>query len=117
MAVINGADHSSLLAIAAAGGDLTAAEVVSNAAVLLFGGIETTEGMIVNAIRELLEHPSELARARESTEVLDAAIEESLRLEPAAAAVDRYATAGVQIGGAAGRGRRPRPRLDHRSQP
>lgn len=100
MAVINGADRSSLLATAAAGGELTAAEVVSNAAVLLFGGIETTEGMIVNAIRELLQHPSELPRARESTKALDAVIEESLRLEPAAAAVDRYATAGVRLGGA-----------------
>ncbi len=100
MAVINGADRSSLLAAAAASGDLDPAEVVSNAAVLLFGGIETTEGMIANAIRELLQHPSELSLARKSPEVLDAAIEESLRLEPAAAAVDRYATAGVQIGGA-----------------
>ncbi len=39
---------------AAAAAGLTVAEIVSNAAVLLFGGIETTEGMICNAIWYLL---------------------------------------------------------------
>ena len=70
---------------------LTTDEVVSNAAVLLFGGIETTEGMIANAIVHFLEHgvtPGENA------------LEESLRLEPAAATVDRYATRDVELGGA-----------------
>ena len=81
----------SLLAAAAAG--LSSHEVTSNAAVMLFGGIETTEGMIANAIVHLLEHPGEAG--------LEDALEESLRLEPAAAAVDRYATADVELGGAA----------------
>ena len=35
-------------------GDLTPAEVVSNAAVMMFGGIETTEGMIANFVWHLL---------------------------------------------------------------
>jgi cytochrome P450 len=92
----------SLLADAAAagGGALSAEQVVSNAAVLLFGGIETTEGMIANAAMMLLERPEELARAREDPAALDAAIDESLRLEPAAAVIDRYATVEVQLGGA-----------------
>src|SRR6266478_5288853 len=34
-------------------GDLTPAEVVSNAAVMMFGGIETTEGMLVNLVWHL----------------------------------------------------------------
>jgi len=95
--VIDGADRSSLLATAAAGGELTPAQAVSNAAVLLFGGIETTEGMIVNAVLVLLEHPEALARVRADPALLDAAIDESLRLEPAAAVVDRYATARVRL--------------------
>src|SRR4051794_19781234 len=76
-----------------AAGDLAEDEYVSNAAVMLFGGIETTEGMIANAVLHLLEHD-----ARDAP--LDAVVEESLRLEPAAAAVDRYATADTVLGGA-----------------
>jgi cytochrome P450 len=74
-------------------------EVAANAAVLLFGGIETTEGMIANLLHHLLTEPGMLAAVRAEPELLDACIEESLRLEPAAAVVDRYATRDVSIGG------------------
>src|SRR5207302_5922721 len=40
-------------------GDLTPTEVVSNAAVMMFGGIETTEGMIVNLVWQLLTYGGE----------------------------------------------------------
>jgi cytochrome P450 len=99
-AVIEGGDHSSLLAAAAGTGALSEAQVISNAAVLLFGGIETTEGMIANAALYLLENPGPMAAAREDPTLLGAAIDESLRLEPAAAVVDRYATTDVTFGGA-----------------
>jgi cytochrome P450 len=88
----------SLLAAAAAG--LTSAEVISNAAVIMFGGIETTEGMISNVILHLLRHPGQLALVREDPGLVPNAVEESLRLEPAAAVVDRYATRDVTLGGA-----------------
>jgi cytochrome P450 len=81
-------------------GGLSTAEVVSNAAVLMFGGIETTEGMIANAVLHLLGHPDQLARVRSHPELVPNAVEESLRLEPAAAVVDRYATRDVELGGA-----------------
>jgi cytochrome P450 len=81
-------------------GALTEAEAISNAAVLLFGGIETTEGMIVNAVLHLLSHPDQLALVIADGQLVAAAIEESLRLEPAAAVVDRYATADAELGGA-----------------
>ena len=42
-------------------GGLTPDEVASDAAVLMFGGIETTEGMISNAVLHLLSHPAALA--------------------------------------------------------
>jgi cytochrome P450 len=76
-------------------------EVASNAAVLLFGGIDTTEGMILNAVRHLLDDPATLQLVRDH---LPNAIEESIRLEPAAAMVDRYATRDVELGGAKIRG-------------
>jgi len=94
------AGRAPLLAGAAGSGQLTADEVISNAAVQLFGGIETTEGMICNAVLHLLGDPGQRDLVRADPALLAAAVEESLRLEPAAAVVDRYATRGVSIGGA-----------------
>jgi cytochrome P450 len=75
-------------------------ESVADAAVLLFGGIETTEGMIANSVLELLARPEWLDRVRHDPRLVDAAVEESLRLGPAAAVIDRYATADTHLGGA-----------------
>ena len=96
---------SSLLATAAgtggpSTGGLRTSEVVSNAAVLMFGGIETTEGMICNAILHLLSHPEQLSLVIADRSLLPGAVEESLRLEPSAAVVDRYATAGALLAAA-----------------
>jgi cytochrome P450 len=77
---------------------LTEEEAISNAAVLMFGGIETTEGMIANALLHLLSSPAQLALVLADPSLVPAAVEESLRLEPAAAVVDRYATAGTRLG-------------------
>jgi cytochrome P450 len=87
---------SSLLAVAARTSGLSVGEIVSNAAVMLFGGIETTEGMISNAVLHLLGGPVSAVLADRS--LIDGAIDESLRLEPAAAVVDRYATAEIRLG-------------------
>ena len=91
--------ENSLVAAAADGDGLTGGEVVSNAAVLLFGGIETTEGMIANAILHVLSHPDQRQLIERDPALVAAAVEESLRLEPAAAVVDRYATRNVELGG------------------
>jgi cytochrome P450 len=106
--VISSAAGPSLLAeVARAGqagasgsGGLTSTEVVSNAAVLMFGGIETTEGMITNALWHLLSHPDQLRLVLDDPGLVPSAVEESLRLEPAAAVVDRYATTDAELGGA-----------------
>ena len=87
-----------VLADAARFGDLTTAEVVSDAAVVMFGGIDTTDGMIANAVLHLLSDPGQLELVRVDPRLVPAAIEESLRLEPTAALVDRYATRDVMIG-------------------
>ncbi|MBA2332741.1 MAG: cytochrome P450 [Actinobacteria bacterium] len=92
---------SSLVAAAAADGDgLSGSEVVSNAAVLLFGGIETTEGMTANSIFHVLSNPEQRESLEREPALVGAAVEESLRLEPAAAVVDRYATRAVELAGA-----------------
>ncbi|MGZ4298192.1 MAG: cytochrome P450, partial [Solirubrobacteraceae bacterium] len=112
-----GGDDSSLLAAAAGNGSLSTEQVISNAAVLLFGGIETTEGMIATAALHLLAERGRAGSAeagaggaadaagadaaRGEPSALSAAIDESLRLEPAAAVIDRYATADVTLGDAA----------------
>jgi cytochrome P450 len=97
--VLAGVDRNgSLLGEAVAGG-LGEDAAVSNAAVLLFGGIETTEGMICNAVWHLLTHPDQLALVRAQPDLLANAVEESLRLEPAASVVDRYATSDVELAG------------------
>ncbi|MBB4907754.1 cytochrome P450 [Actinophytocola algeriensis] len=80
--------------------DLEQDEIVANAAVLMFGGIDTTESMIANLVLHLLSHPDALAAVRADRTLLPNAIEESLRFEPAASVVDRYATRDVTIAGA-----------------
>jgi cytochrome P450 len=57
--------------------------------------------MIANAVAHLLAHPDALAAVRADPALLANAVEESLRLEPAAAVVDRYATRAAELGGAA----------------
>ncbi|MFI5734760.1 cytochrome P450 [Kribbella sp. NPDC051587] len=96
--VASGIDSDGLLSAAAH--DLSTDQVVANAAVLMFGGIETTEGMITNALWHLLTHPDQLALVRADPALLPNALEESLRLEPAAAVVDRYATRDIELAGA-----------------
>lgn len=86
-------------ALAEIAADLSIDELVSNAAVFLFGAIETTEGMIANLLTLLVDHPPALEAVRADRSLADRAIEESLRVEPAVARVDRYATTDVSIGG------------------
>jgi cytochrome P450 len=96
-----GADNGGtdrLLAVASA--HLTEDQVVANAAVMMFGGIETTEGMILNAVHHLLQHPGQVERVANDPSYATAVVEESLRMEPAAAVVDRYATGDVRLGDA-----------------
>ena len=99
---IRGEAETSLLAAASgAATGLSEDEIISNAAVLLFGGIETMEGMIANAFYFLLTNPAALSHVRRDSARVAAVVEETLRLEPAASVVDRYATREVSLGGAA----------------
>ena len=66
-AVIAAGPEASLLGAAASREDLTTDQVVSNAAVLLFGGIETTEGMIANALLAPARAPRCFSRGSTTT--------------------------------------------------
>ena len=81
---------------------LSRTELVSNVAVILFGAIETSEAMTANALWHLLTNPEVVEiglRNDDSDGFVARAVEESLRLEPAAAMVDRYTTGDVHLGG------------------
>jgi cytochrome P450 len=86
--------------LAQATATLTQAEVASNAAVMMFGGIETSEGMTTSLFWHVLTTPGALDAVFADRSLIANAVEESLRLEPAAARVDRYATVDVELGGA-----------------
>ena len=79
---------------------LSRQEIVSNAAVMMFGGIETSEGMTTSLFWHVLTTPGALETIVRDRTVIANAVEESLRLEPAAGRVDRYATEDVELGGA-----------------
>ena len=79
---------------------LTRPEVVSNAAVMMFGGIETSEGMTTSLFWHVLTTPGAVDMLSAEPARISNAVEESLRLEPAAGRVDRYATEDVEIGDA-----------------
>lgn len=91
---------SALLSALEAEAVLQPEELPANTAVLMFGAIETSEGMTANLLWHLLTSPDTLARVTSDRSLLTAAMEESLRLEPAAAVVDRFATRIVELGGA-----------------
>ena len=86
--------------LAAATTTLAPDEIAANAAVMLFGGIETSEGMTTSLFWHLLADPGQLAAVRADSSLVMNAIEESLRMEPAASRVDRYATVEVELAGA-----------------
>jgi cytochrome P450 len=99
-AIADGSPSSLLTGVAGQPEGLTTTEVVANTAVLMFGGIDTTEGMITNAALHLLTHPDQLALVRAEPGLLANAVEESARLEPAASVIDRYAVEELALGDA-----------------
>ncbi len=80
-------------------GTLSEDEQISNAAVIMFGGIETTEGMILNLLWHVLGNDAARRQIAADPSLVDTAVEVSLRLEPAVAVVDRYATCHTDLAG------------------
>lgn len=97
-ATLDSASDDSLISRVAAEGVLHPDELGAAVAVLMFGAIETAEGMTTNALWHLLKNPDVLAEVTSDRSLVSQAIEESLRLEPAAGVIDRYTTVDATIG-------------------
>lgn len=97
-AVVSNLANSSFLALVQSGETLSTDEIVSNVAILLFGGIVTSESTTASVFQHLLGNPGVMAEVRADRSLIVNAVEESMRLEPAAAVVDRYTTRSVDLG-------------------
>jgi cytochrome P450 len=81
-------------------GELTGAELLATAYLLVMAGFDTTVNLIASGTLALLTHPGQLARLRADPELLPAAVEELLRFtSPVNHANDRFTTEDVSVGG------------------
>ena len=78
---------------------LTDGEFVGLANQLLVGGNETTTSLITNAVVRLAEVPERWERLRREPELVDVAVEESLRFDPPVLGLFRTTTCPVSLHG------------------
>ena len=76
---------------------LTDKEIVGLTINLFFAGFETTEGLIGNMVMTLVNHPEQLALLRSNPELMDAAVEETLRYESSILKQSRVASEDIEI--------------------
>jgi len=75
-------------------------ELVSLAVLLLVAGHETTTNLIGNGLLALLKTPDSLHRLRKEPDLVDAAVDELLRLDsPVSIATFRFTTEAISLGG------------------
>ncbi|MEV6522755.1 cytochrome P450 [Longispora sp. NPDC051575] len=80
----DGTDLLSHLIRAEEGGDqLSTPELIVTTTLLLVAGHETTTNLIANAVLALVRNPAQLALLRADPSLIDGAVEESLRYDPA----------------------------------
>ena len=92
--------EGSMIAVLREGAEpLTEAEMVANLLIVLFGGIETTESMIGNALWAVLSHPAIARMVVADPAKIEAVIEESMRWDPAVQSCTRFTTEPVEIRG------------------
>ena len=84
-----------------AGRSLTATELRSMTGHIVLGGISTTTNLLGNLLYRLLGDPGLHARLRTHPELIPAAVEESLRLDPPVLFLMRICKRAVEIGGVA----------------
>lgn len=90
---------SLLLAAEIDGQKLTDKEIVGFCILLLAAGNETTTNLITNAVRILSEQPQLQQQLREHPEMIQTAVEETLRYYPPIVAIGRVAKENVELGG------------------
>ncbi len=81
------------------GGVLSDLEVLANAVLLVTAAIDTTAGLIGNAVLCLLERPELAGRLRVESELAPRVVEETLRFEPPALSCSRSAGMDFVLGG------------------
>jgi len=100
---LQGRSHDGLLAKlqrpGADGSALTPEEVVSNAVLLVTAAVDTTTGLVANALLCVLEHDAIRAQLLEDAGSAAAIVEETLRFEPPALSCSRYAAREFELGG------------------
>ncbi|MFZ1815926.1 MAG: cytochrome P450 [Rhizobiaceae bacterium] len=74
-------------------------EVLSMAMLLLLAGNETTTNLITNFMRRMAMHPQDGERLRVEPDLVDSAVEETVRLHSSIRNIDRYALIETRIGG------------------
>ena len=80
-------------------GTLSELEIVANAVLLVSAAIDTTTGLIANALLCLHRHPAQLTRVRADASLIPNAVEETLRFEPPALSCSRFAASATELGG------------------
>lgn len=90
---------SLLLAAEIDGQKLTDKEIVGFCILLLAAGNETTTNLITNGVRILAEQPQLQEQLREHPEMIQTAVEETLRYYPPIVAIGRVAKETVELGG------------------
>jgi cytochrome P450 len=81
------------------GGQLTTAEIVAFAMLLLIAGNETTTNLIGNAVKALCEHPEQMEYVRADASRIPNMVEEALRWDSPVQFLFRMATQDVELGG------------------
>jgi cytochrome P450 len=80
-------------------GELSELEVVANAVLLVTAAIDTTAGLIGNAVLCLLDDPEAQRRVRADPDLVPAAVDETLRFEPPALSCSRFAPEPLELAG------------------
>jgi cytochrome P450 len=73
-------------------------ETVAQLRVIMFGGIETIQAAIMNTLLLLLRDPAQLEAVHADRALLSSAVEESLRLIPPVAFIERWTSGPTTIG-------------------
>lgn len=79
-------------------GRLSDLEITANAVLLLTAGIDTTAGLVANALVCLAREPEALAAVRDDPALVTGAVEETLRFEPPALSASRRTAEPLKVG-------------------
>lgn len=80
-------------------GGLTDEDIVAQLRVVMFGAIETIQASVANTIMFLLQHPDQFARVQADPALLAGAVDESIRLMPPVAFIERWMKDDLELGG------------------